>query len=228
MEIFDITPTINARLAVFPGDTPFHEEFLLRTDAGHLLTLSKITTTVHLGAHTDAPNHYAATNALGDGAAESIATRSLHYYLGPAQVVDISRPRGSRLRVADLVHQLAGAPLKAPRVLFRTNSFPDPYAWNDDFNALSAELVEYLHRHGVILVGIDTPSIDPASDQTLESHKTVHRHDMAILEGLVLTGVPEGVYELIALPLKIEGADASPVRAILRPLSERTALEKTT
>jgi arylformamidase len=209
LEIIDITPTINARLAVFPGDTPFSEEFVMSTDQGQHLTLSKINTTVHLGAHTDAPNHYAARS-------ESIETRSLDFYLGPAQVIEILLPRGSRLRVADL----RGQAIRAPRVLFKTKSFPDPYHWNEDFNALSAELVDHLHENKVILVGIDTPSIDPAPDKTLESHLAVHRHDMAILEGIVLDHVAEGVYELIALPLKIEGADASPVRAILRTYGE--------
>jgi arylformamidase len=209
LEIFDITPTINSRLAVFPGDTPFSEDFVMSTDLGQHLTLSKITTTVHLGAHTDAPIHYAAR-------AESIESRSLHYYLGPAQVIEVLLPRGSRLRVADL-KQVA---IQAPRVLFRTGSYPDPYQWNNDFNALSSELVDYLHAKKVILVGIDTPSIDPAEDSVLESHQAIHRHNMAILEGIVLNQVPEGVYELIALPLKIEGADATPVRAILRTLPE--------
>jgi arylformamidase len=207
LEIIDITPTINSRLAVFPGDTPFSEEFVMSTDQGQHLTLSKITTTVHLGAHTDAPNHYAPRSP-------GIESRSLEYYLGKAQVIEVSLPRGSRLRVADLKN----IKIQAPRVLFKTKSFPDPYQWNNDFNALSAELVHYLHDNKVILVGIDTPSIDPAPDQTLESHLAVHSHNMAILEGIVLDHVPEGIYELIALPLKIEGADAAPVRAILRPM----------
>lgn len=209
MEIIDITPTINSRLAVFPGDTPFSEEFVMSTDQGQHLTLSKITSTVHLGAHTDAPNHYAPRS-------ESIEKRSLNFYLGLAQVIEVSVPRGARLRVADL----KGKSIQAPRVLFKTKSFPDPYNWNDDFNSLSAELVNYLHQQKVILVGIDTPSIDPAPDQTLESHLAVHSHDMAILEGIVLDHVKEGAYELIALPLKIEGADATPVRAILRTYVE--------
>ncbi|WP_413287948.1 cyclase family protein [Bdellovibrio sp. HCB337] len=209
MEIIDITPTINSRMAVFPGDTPFSEEFLMSTDKGQHLTLSKITTTVHLGAHTDAPNHYAPRS-------ESIETRSLDFYLGHAQVIEVSLPRGARIQVADL----KGKNIQAPRVLFKTKSFPNPYQWNDDFNALSAELVNYLHEKKVILVGIDTPSVDPATDKVLESHLAIHKHDMAILEGIVLDHVQEGTYELIALPLKIEGADATPVRAILRKYAE--------
>lgn len=205
MEIIDITPTINSRLAVFPGDTPFREDFVMSTDQGQHLTLSKITTTVHLGAHTDAPNHYAPRSP-------GIEARTLEYYLGKAQVIEVLLPRGSRIQVKDLKNK----PIQAPRVLLKTKSFPDPYNWNDDFNSLSAELVHYFHEKKVILVGIDTPSIDPATDKTLESHLAVHCHDMAILEGIVLDHVKEGLYELIALPLKIEGADASPVRAILR------------
>jgi arylformamidase len=120
--------------------------------------------------------------------------------------------RGARIKIDDIKH----IKINAPRVLFKTQSFPDPYKWNEDFNSLSADLVNYLHSQKVILVGIDTPSIDPATDQTLESHLAVHKNDMAILEGIVLDHVQQGIYELIALPLKIEGADATPVRAILR------------
>lgn len=208
--IIDITPIVHAKIAVFPGDTPFQEEFLMSTDGGDHLTLSKITTTVHLGAHTDAPNHYAAKS-------ESIAERSLEYYLGEAQVIHVNKKPNERIQLADL----NGKKILAPRVLFRTLSFPNPNEWRDDFNSLSAELIEHLHVNKVILVGIDTPSIDPATDKTLQSHLAVHRNNMAILEGVVLDQVSEGLYELIALPLKIQGADASPVRAVLRPLRSR-------
>jgi arylformamidase len=207
--IFDITPLINSRLAVFPGDTPFQQEFLLRTEKGHNITLSKITSTVHLGAHTDAPNHYGLDKT-------GIEARSLDYYLGPAQVIEVKKPRGQRIQVEDL----KGRQILAPRLLFKTLSFPDPYQWNSDFNSLSGPLVDFLAAQGVRLVGLDTPSIDLAEDKVLESHLRVHHHDMAILEGIVLQQVPEGLYELIALPLKIEGADATPVRAILRELQE--------
>lgn len=203
-EIWDITPVINPRLAVFPGDTPFENQFVLDMHQGHNLTLSWMKSTVHLGAHVDAPNHYSR-----DGV--SIEKRDLKRYLGTAQVIEVPRRPGTRLSVADL----KGREIAAPRVLFKTNSFPDPSTWNGDFMALSAELVDFLASKGVILVGIDTPSIDPADDKVLESHGAVARHDLGILEGIVLTKVPEGVYQLIALPLPIEGADASPVRAIL-------------
>ena len=101
-------------------------------------------------------------------------------------------------------------------VLLATGTFPHPEQFNEDFAALSPELVEALHRQGVRLIGIDTPSVDPFPSKELPAHQAFLRRDMAILEGLVLKDVPEGVYELIALPLKLVGFDASPVRAILR------------
>lgn len=203
-EIFDITPKISPRLAVFPGDTPFSREILMDMKKGDHLALSTIRTTVHLGAHADAPHHYSLEG-------EGIETRSLRPYLGPCQVLHLPCRRGERLRVKDL----AGIEIETPRVLMKTLSFPDPERWNSDFMSLSAELVEFLADKGVKLVGIDTPSIDLAEDQILESHQAVARRDLSILEGIVLNHVPPGVYDLVALPLPLEGADASPVRAIL-------------
>ncbi len=203
-ELFDISPMLSERTAVFPGDTPLSRRVALDFRSGHNLVLSAIEGTVHLGAHCDAPNHYHPNG-------ESIETRSLRRYLGPCQVMTVHLPRGERI----LPKHLEGRSVDAPRVLFHTGSFPDPDHWNSDFNALSPELVNDLHDRGVQMVGIDTPSIDPADDKLLSAHQSVFQHDMAILEGIVLTGVPDGLYTLVALPLKIQGADASPVRAAL-------------
>jgi len=101
-------------------------------------------------------------------------------------------------------------------MLLATDTYPDPEQFNEDFAALSPELVESLHHSGVKLVGIDAPSVDPFSSKDLPAHKMFLKHNMAILEGLVLKGVPPGLYELIALPLRLADFDASPVRAILR------------
>ena len=87
--------------------------------------------------------------------------------------------------------------------------------WNEDFASLSPALIDQLASEGVRLVGIDTPSIDPMDSKALPSHHAVARRDLCILEGVVLAGVPDGVYTLMALPLKWMGADASPVRAVL-------------
>ena len=102
-----------------------------------------------------------------------------------------------------------------PRVLFKTSSFPDPNEWRDHFNSLSPDTILSLADQGVKLVGIDTPSIDPHDSKDLESHNAVYKANMAVLEGLVLNQVQPGRYDLIALPLPIEGGDASPVRAVL-------------
>lgn len=190
-------------MAVFPGDTPFQEDFVMDFKSGHNLTLSSIKTTVHLGAHTDAPSHY---HAMG----EPIDRRKLNYYLGKAQVIEVNLQKNKRILPKDFADQI-----KAPRVLFKTKSFPDPYAWNSDFMSLSEPLIEFLHSHQVVLVGIDTPSVDPADDKKLESHNAIYKYDMAVLEGIVLDDVKPGLYDLVALPLNIEGADATPVRAVL-------------
>lgn len=202
-KIYDITPTVSPKLAVFPGDTPYENSYLMSFAKGHHLSLSKIQSTVHLGAHADAPSHYHAKGV-------SIEARDLNLYLGKTQVVSVKEQRGRRIGVKDL-----NTDIQAPRVLFKTNSFPDPNHWNNDFMALSVELVGFLARSGVKLIGIDTPSVDLADDKTLEVHNEVFKTDLAILEGIVLTHIPDGVYDLIALPLKLEGAEASPLRAVL-------------
>lgn len=200
--LIDISPLLSPRIGVWPGDKAFEQHVALSVDGGDNITLSAIHTTVHLGAHTDAPNHYAPQS-------EGIAARPLDYYYGLAQVMHVEIGPGERIGP----HHLTGR-IEAPRLLFSTGTFPDPEHFNTDFASLSAELVEVLHTEGVRLVGIDTPSIDLFDDKELESHQAVARSDMAILEGIVLQ-VPDGLYTLIALPLKIEGADASPVRAVL-------------
>jgi arylformamidase len=173
-------------------------------DKGAHIDLSTIHTTVHVGAHADAPAHYVEGGA-------TIEQRPLHHYMGRCQVVDVRGPRGRRICRSDI-----SVSIQAPRILFHTGSFPDPNAWNADFSALEPALIEWLHdHHGVHLVGLDTPSIDLSTSKALPSHAAVAARDMAILEGVVLNEVPAGCYTLVALPLPLAGADASPVRAVL-------------
>ncbi len=204
--IYDITPPITPRLAVWPGDTPPERQVLLDMARGDNITLSTLRATVHLGAHADAPSHYGA-------AAPSIDERPLDLYIGPCEVVRVAAARGSRVTM-----QQVGRRIRAERLLIATGTYPDPAAWNGDFAALEPALVDLLHDLGVRLVGIDTPSVDLSDSKDLPAHNRFLAHDMAILEGLVLRDVPEGVYELLALPLPLAGFDASPVRAILRTL----------
>lgn len=201
---YDISPLVSPKIAVYPGDTPFSRQVTLSFQNGDHLELSAIRSTVHLGAHADAPSHY-------KKGLKGIASRDLGFYFGPCQVVEVKKKRGERIRVKDL----RDISIHARRVLLRTNSFPDPNKWNDDFNSYSPELIEYLHAKGVRLIGIDTPSIDPAKSKKLESHQVVAKHDMAVLEGLELKKIKSGSYVLFALPLKLKDCEASPVRALL-------------
>ena len=205
--IYDITPPVSPALAVFPGDTPPSREVLLDIDRGDHITLSTLRTTVHVGAHLDAPSHY------GEGG-ETIESVDLSRVVGECQVIAVDVPRGARLGAGEWLDAIV-----SPRVLFATGTYPDPNAWNEDFAGLEPALVDALADRGVTLVGIDTPSVDPSTSKDLPAHAAFFRREMLILEGLVLSEVPPGRYELTALPLKLTGFDASPVRAILRPHS---------
>jgi arylformamidase len=219
--IYDITPPITPSTNVWPGDTPPTREVLLDTARGDNITLSTLRSTVHLGAHADGPIHYAPPPAPGVG------EMPLHHYLGPCHILDAPVPRSHRVTPSDIRGGLDT--IKHPRVLVRTGTFPDLTAWNNDFAALSVELIESLAAlrlpggGGVITIGIDTPSVDLIDSKDLPAPKAILRHDIAILEGLDLSQVPtpplpHASYELIALPLKLMAFDASPVRAILRPM----------
>ena len=202
--IHDISPPILDSLAVWPGDTPPTREVLLDMNRGDNLTLSTLRATVHLGAHVDAPSHYGAD-------APTIDQRPLDCYLGPCQVIHVDVKRAARVTRADI-----RCDIDQPRVLIRTGTYPDPCSFHEDFAGIDPALVDDLHADGVRLVGIDTPSVDLFSSKDLPAHQRFLANDMAILEGIVLREVPEGIYELIALPLRLVGFDASPVRAILR------------
>lgn len=204
MKYYDISPLIHSKLAVWPGDQCFERQVVMDFAKGDNLVLSTIKSTVHLGAHVDAPSHYHPKGA-------SIEQRDLNFYFGRAQVLRVSVAKGERI----MPQHLKGLQITEKRVLFNTGSYPQPNHWNEDFNSLSSEVIEYLKQAGVILVGIDTPSIDPFDSKALEAHNAIYKADMAVLEGIVLKDVPEGSYFLSALPLPIVGGDASPVRAVL-------------
>jgi arylformamidase len=205
-QYIDISPVISSRIAVFPGDEEFSRKVAMSFAGGNHLELSAIRTTVHVGAHADAPSHY-----VNKGAA--IDQRDLNFYFGLCQVVRVKVARGERVMPVHLSHEK----IRAQRVLIHTGSFPNPEEWVSDFNSLSPELVHFLADQGVRTVGIDTPSVDPADSKGLESHHALAERDMAVLEGIVLSEVPVGLYTLIALPLRLQGVEASPVRAILLP-----------
>ena len=203
--LWDISQVLRPALPVWPGDTRFVAAQTWAMAQGSPVNVSALTLSSHSGAHADAPLHY-------DAGGLSIEAVALDAYLGPCLVVD-ARGFGGLIEP----HQL---PVLngATRVLFRTyDSFPHD-RWTDRWTAVAAATIAALAAAGVILIGIDGPSLDPQESKTMDAHHAVAAADMRILEGLVLDAVPPGWYELIALPLSIAGADAAPVRAVLREL----------
>jgi arylformamidase len=206
MRIYDITRTLNPTLAPWPGDTPFSATVMTSIREGAAINLTTLTLSSHLGTHVDAPYHF-----LDDDL--TMEQVELSAYLGPATVVTVEREAGP-LVPADfpgldwpqvrrlLVHSVASAK--------PVEQFPTAYVYP------SPELAAFMADHQIVLFGSDAPSMDDMDSQILPGHKALRRHHIAILEGLALTGVPDGTYELIALPLKIQSGDGSPVRAILR------------
>jgi arylformamidase len=215
-DLYDISPPLGPDTAVFPGDTPLSREIVLDLAGGDAVTLSTLRSTCHLGAHVDAPSHY-------DPQGASIGERPLGPFIGPCRVVRVEAVAGGLVTTAMVRDALASGPDAAPdglpdteRLLIATGTYPDSTEFRTDFAALAPDLVDWLARGGVRLVGIDTPSIDPADSKELPAHQAVRRHDLNILEGVVLDDVPAGLYELIALPLRLTAFDGSPVRAVLR------------
>lgn len=203
--LWDISPPIDEHAPVFPGDTVYSQRPQFSLGPECPVNVNALTLSPHTGAHADAPLHYA---AHGQAAGEM----DLAPFLGVCRVVHCLGV-GPLIQPDHIAHALAGLP---PRVLFRTCTKASQ-AW-DSFTALAPESIGLLAINNVVLIGIDTPSVDPGSSQQLPAHQQLHRHDVRVLENLVLDDVPEGDYELIALPLKLMRADASPVRAVLRAL----------
>ena len=206
-KILDISPPIDPFSPVFPGDTPYQQQWVAEITQDCPVNVSAITLSPHTGAHADAPLHYSEDAA-------SIGAVDLETYLGPCRFIHALRAK-TLAQWKDLAHACAHLP---PRVLVRTATHAAVSHWDPEFAALDPEVLHRLADLGVRLVGIDTASIDPAQSKSLDSHQVLRQRDLRVLENLVLDDVPEGDYELIALPLKWMSCDASPVRAVLREL----------
>lgn len=205
-KIYDISPLISPNIAVWPGDIGFKRMLGLSFEKGENIELSSMQTTVHLGAHADAPSHYV-ESGIGIDCVE------LSHYLGLCQVIHVS---GEPLVSINSVREKINEGIE--RVLIKTDSYPDPNKFNEDFAAFDSATINFLADFGVKLIGIDTPSMDPFSSKELPSHKALTQNNISNLEGLVLRDIEEGLYTLIALPLKLRNFDASPVRAVLLDL----------
>lgn len=205
--IIDISQKLSPGMAAFPGDARYDERWTFRIGGGCPVNVAQVSFSAHCGTHADAPLHY-------DMQGETIGALSLEPYLGPCRVID-ARGGGPLCQPDAIESSLADAP---PRILLRLAERPDPKVWPAGFRAVAPETIELLAKRGTRLVGIDTPSVDPETSKDLPSHMAAKRADMRILENLALAHVAPGDYELIALPLNFANLDASPVRAVLRPL----------
>lgn len=207
--LWDISPPVDARAPVFPGDTPYAQRWSATLGPGCPVNVSTVTLSPHVGAHADAPLHY-------DAGGTPIGSLPLEPYLGRCRVIH-AIGCGPLVEWRHVAHAVTDLP---PRVLLRTYGAAPLDRFDEALTAFAPDTIERFADLGVQLVGIDTASIDPAASKTLDSHQVIRRRGLRVLENLVLDAVPEGDYELIALPLKWVTADASPVRAVLRALAD--------
>lgn len=201
MTIHDISRTLSPTTATWPGDAPVEWSWTAQMSEGASVNLGAIATSVHAATHADAPLHY-----QPDGA--SIGEIPLRHFVGPVQVTDVGdAPAITTRHVQDL---------DAPRILFRTpHSEVSGDEWSEAFPPIDAAAIDALGERGVVLIGTDAPSVDPVDSKDLPAHHALARAGIVNLENLCLSGVAPGTYTLVALPLKIDGGDAAPVRAVL-------------
>lgn len=211
MPIIDISQRLDARTPLWPGEPALVVRQHAAIGPDCPVNVGSVQIALHSGTHADAPYHY---DADGPASAET----ALDPYVGRCVVLDVRHAAGAAVEMGD-INWAALEAAQAPRVLLRTyERFPHE-AWDSDFRAVSAEVIRALAALGVVLIGTDAASLDPETSKTMDAHHAVRAADMRILEGLVLDHVQPGVYELIALPLPLAGADASPVRAVLREIA---------
>ena len=206
MKFIDITRPLDAELAPWPGDATFDYRLVSRLAEGASVNLGRVTTSVHSGTHADAFFHF-------DDAGLTMEKFAPERYLGPAAVVDLTAKfagSSGEITIADLADS---AP--APRLLLKTGAWPDSTKFPRAIPVLARGVAEWMQSQGVKLLGLDLPSVDAIDSKDLRNHHALHAADIAILEGLDLSGAEAGLYSLAALPLKIIGGDGAPVRAVL-------------
>lgn len=206
---FDISIPMSSRTPEWPGDEPFSCHWPLRLENGNNANVSSITTSLHIGTHADAPVHLRSDWP----AAENLELGS---FIGDATVVVLPKDREAieDIDVPLLSHLLGNEPVT--RVLLRTNSTIANGKFPTRWPALTPQAAEWLVSRSAKLWGVDAPSVDLRSSNSLEVHHILLGQGVAVIENLNLNNVSAGAYELIAPPLAVEGADAAPLRALLR------------
>jgi arylformamidase len=204
MRIYDISMPLQPGIVCWPGDATYEWAWTCQTSAGAEGNVGKVSMSVHTGTHTDAPFHFSATGTTIEAIDPAV-------YVGPARVLDV-RSRDP-IRAKDLA---AMERTPVPRVLLHTGGWEDRTRFPERLPALHPEVPAWLASHNVLLLGVDIPSVDAIESVHLPIHHALGDRGITILENLVLDDVPEGIFELIALPLRLVGGDGSPVRAVLR------------
>jgi arylformamidase len=206
MRLYDISIPLRPGLACWPGDVPYQFRWTWRKQDGATVNVGQVALSVHTGTHADAPFHF-----RDDGAtAEALP---LEPFVGPARVVDVCGRPGIRREDVEALDLS-----RTPRILFRTGAWTRHDRFPDRVPVMDGDVPDVLARRGVVLVGVDVPSVDELDSKSLPIHHALGARGIYILESLSLADVPEGAYELCALPLGIVGGDGAPVRAVLREL----------
>ena len=216
MKIFDISRTLSHETPPWPGDTPFQFELKWKMAEGASVNVGAINMGVHNGTHADAPFHF-------DQSGASIERMPLDTYFGDAVVLDLTNlfaktsdelAKHRQITIADLKDASNGFEL-APKLLLKTNVWIDSKVFPEWIPVIAPNVTGWLGERGVKLLGLDLPSVDPIEAKNLTNHHALAAAGIAILESLDLRDVAAGIYHFSALPLKIAGGDAAPVRAIL-------------
>jgi arylformamidase len=198
MKLIDVTRPLTAGLLVYPGDMV---PSFCQVDHGRYL-ISNLHMSTHTGTHIDAPAHY-----LKSG--ETIDRIPLDHIIGSCRVIDVSGAKNSSISAADLGEKLRGV----KRLLLKT-SFSMRDTFCEDYPSLAYDAACSITNSGIECVGIDSPSIESYNcDGSV--HRRLLGNGCIIIELLDLTDVPEGDYEMLALPLRLTGLDGSPARVIL-------------
>jgi arylformamidase len=207
--LYDISVLLSAATPPWPGDTPLSCGWTSRIADGSSVNLSSVTQSPHVGTHADAPLH------VRDGAAAS-DDLSLDAFIGSATVVDVSSLDGEIPfeKVAGVLANVA-----CERLLLKTGRSIAAGTFPESWPTLSLDCAQRLLQRGLRLLGVDCPSVDVRESKKLTVHHTLFSGSASILENLDLRAVNPGRYELIAVPVKLKGLDAAPVRAVLRELT---------
>ncbi|HYD53051.1 MAG TPA: cyclase family protein [Gemmatimonadaceae bacterium] len=204
--MIDISILVRPGTPEWPGDTPYSCGWTWSMAAGASVNVSAVTTSPHVGTHADAPLH------VRDGWPGSEAL-ALDAFVGPALVLGIEGARGA-IELAALAEHI---PAGTERLLLRTGHSIAGGRFPDEWPALSAACATALAARGLRLLGVDCPSVDERESKALDTHQALFSAGAHVLENLDLRGVPDGPYQLLALPLRLHGLDAAPVRAVLKP-----------